>query len=311
MAALVRVLTAGVVLAVLSAACGSSGDTAPTTTAEAPPSTVASAAPSTTVAPITTVAPTTTMPESTTTVAPATALSATTAVDPPTWLGTRVLEIDVDGNVPPVPTPPELVDRRFRTSDLLPPPAHGFAATIHPVPGDVVARSTWHDGCPIAVDELAYVTVSFWGFDDLPHTGELVVNARLAGDIVDVFEQLYQARFPIEEMRVVAAWELDAPPTGDGNNTTSFVCRPTTGGTTWSQHAYGLAIDLNPFHNPYLRAGTVLPELAGAYLDREDIRPGMILEGDPAVEAFAAIGWRWGGAFRSLLDFMHFSANGR
>ena len=237
--------------------------------------------------------------------------SAGAAVDPPAWLGTRVLDVDDAGNAPPVPTPPELQDRRFRTVDLLPPPTDGFVATIGPVPADVLARSTWHAGCPIAADELAYLTVSFWGFDDLPHTGELVVNAEFADEIAGVFEQLFEARFPIEEMRVVAAEELDAPPTGDGNNTTSFVCRQTTGGTSWSQHAYGLAIDINPFHNPYGRDGRVLPELATAYLDRNDVRPGMVLDDDFAVAAFAAVGWGWGGDFRSLVDYMHFSANNR
>ena len=69
--------------------------------------------------------------------------------------------------------------------------------------------------------------------------------------------------------------ELDAPPTGDGNNTGSFVCRPTIGQTTFSQHAYGLAVDLNPFQNPYLKDDLVLPELSSAYLDRDD-RKGVI-----------------------------------
>lgn len=306
MAAHVRVLAAGVVLAVLTAACGTSGDTATTTIAEAAPSTIAQSTTTTTLAPTTT--PTTT---TTAVPAPTTTVSTTTAVDPPAWLGTRVLETDGDGNALPIPTPPELVDRRLRTVDLLPPPTGGFAATIGPVPDDILARSTWHDGCPIGVADLAYLTVSFWGFDDLPHTGELLVNARFADGVADVFEHLYEIQFPIEEMRVVAAEELDYPPTGDGNNTTSFVCRPTTGGTSWSQHAYGLAIDVNPFHNPYERDGWVLPELATAYLDRDVVRPGMVLEGDIAVAAFAAIGWRWGGDFRSLVDYMHFSANNR
>jgi len=318
MAAHVRVLAAGVVLAVLSAACGASGDTATTTTAETALSTVAQSTATITLAPTTTPTATTTAVPAPTTTVPAdsavsanTAESATTAVDPPGWLGTRVLETDGDGNALPTPTPPELRDRRFRTVDRLPPPTDGFEATIGPVPDEILARSTWHAGCPIEVEDLAYLTVSFWGFDDLSHTGELVVNARSADGVANVFEHLYEIQFPIEEMRVVAAEELDYPPTGDGNNTTSFVCRPTTGGTSWSQHAYGLAIDVNPFHNPYERDGWVLPELATAYLDRDDVRPGMVLEDDPAVAAFAAIGWGWGGDFRSLVDYMHFSADNR
>jgi hypothetical protein len=83
------------------------------------------------------------------------------------------------------------------------------------------------------------------------------------------------------------------------------------GSTGWSQHAYGLAIDLNPFQNPYVKGDLVLPELASAYVDRNSIRAGMIEPGDGVTNAFAAIGWGWGGSFQSLTDNMHFSANGR
>jgi hypothetical protein len=111
-------------------------------------------------------------------------------------------------------------------------------------------------------------------------------------------------------MRVITAEEIDAHPTGDGNDTTSFACRPAVGSASWSQHAFGLAIDINPFHNPYLKGDLVLPELASAYVDRENTRPGMITEGDVVTEAFADIGWGWGGNWSSLKDWMHFSLSG-
>ena len=105
--------------------------------------------------------------------------------------------------------------------------------------------------------------------------------------------------------------EIDAPPTGDGNTTTSFVCRPAVGSGSWSRHAFGLAIDVNPFHNPYLKGDLVLPELASAYVDRANVRPGMIVEGDVATQAFGDMGWGWGGRWNSLFDWMHFSDNNR
>ena len=179
------------------------------------------------------------------------------------------------------------------------------------MPGDVLARSTWSPDCPLGVEDLRYLTISFYGFDGRTHTGELIVHAGAANGLLTVFETLFENRFPIEEMRVVEAQELDLPPTGDGNNTTSFVCRTAVGSDSWSQHAFGLAVDLNPFHNPYAKGDLVLPELASAYLDRGRLLPGMILPGDPTVDAFAAIGWAWGGDWRSLKDFMHFSSNGR
>jgi hypothetical protein len=170
---------------------------------------------------------------------------------------------------------------------------------------------SWSPDCPVALADLRYLTVSFRGFDDRPHTGELVVAASVADDVVSVFRALYEEGFPIEEMRLPTTADLQAPPTGDGNNTASYVCRAARGQTSWSQHAYGLAVDVNPFHNPMVKRDLVLPELASAYADRTDVRPGMHVDGGPAVRAFARIGWTWGGTWRSSKDWMHFSENGR
>lgn len=217
-----------------------------------------------------------------------------------------------DGYGRVLPTPPELRDRRLPTVDLLPPPdGDRFASTVSDVPPDVAERSTWSPACPVDLGDLRYVTVPFRGFDGQAHTGELVVHASVAEDVVSVFRRLFAAGFPVEEMRVVAGEELDAPPTGDGNNTTAFVCRASRGSSSWSEHASGLAIDVNPFHNPYQRGDLVLPELASAYTDRGWRRPGMIEPGGVVVEAFASIGWTWGGDWRSATDPMHFSRSGR
>jgi hypothetical protein len=170
--------------------------------------------------------------------------------------------------------------------------------------------TTWGPGCPVRLADLRYLTLSFRGFDGQPHTGELVVNERAADQVVAVFARLYRARFPIEEMRLVTTADLHAHPTGDGNNTASFVCRAARNQTRWSAHAYGLAVDVNPFQNPYRRGDLVLPELGSAYLDRDRIRPGMIRAGDVVTTAFADIGWTWGGTWRSPTDLMHFSATG-
>jgi hypothetical protein len=203
------------------------------------------------------------------------------------------------------------VDRRLPTRDILPPPPDGtFASTVGPVPDDVLARSTWKPECPVPPAGLRYVTVSFRGFDGAAHTGELIVAAEVADDVVGVFGELYAAGFPIEEMRVVEPAELTAPPTGDDNNTTAFVCRPAVGLTRWSAHALGLAVDVNPFQNPYSKGDLVLPELASAYLDRSRQRPGMIYDGGPVVTAFERIGWQWGGRWTSPVDRHHFSRTG-
>lgn len=258
-----------------------------------------------------TAAPAPTAPATTTT----TGLPPTTAPNPyarPEWLGTRVLPRQADQHGVVLPTPPELENRGLETFDLLPRPAgEQFVWTIGPVPGEVAARSTWREECPVALDELAYITVSHWGFDESFHTGEMIVNGAWAEEIVEVFRQLHEARFPIEQMRVIRLEEIDAPPTGDGNDTSSFVCRPSVASGNWSRHAYGLAVDINPFHNPYFKGDLVLPELASFYANRDGGYPGVITSGDVAVTAFADIGWRWGGDWSTLKDYMHFSDNGR
>jgi hypothetical protein len=235
---------------------------------------------------------------------------------PPTWLGTRVLSRTATGYVAPQRTPRDLRERRFTLPDTLPAlPGRGFASAVaDPAPADVIARSTWSPACPVGADELAWVQLTFRGFDDARHTGELLVASRVADDVVQVFRSLWRADVPLEEMRITTAAELTAPPTGDGNNTGAFACRPVRGATSWSQHALGLAVDVDPFQNPYEREGdegrVVLPELATSYLDRDDVRPGMITPDGPVVRAFAAVGWQWGGDYRALKDYQHFSLTG-
>jgi hypothetical protein len=229
-------------------------------------------------------------------------------------VGASPLPVRPDGYGEIRPTPRELRTRRLRTVDVLPPPDDGrFHATVRPVTQAFVRRTdlAWAPGCPVELADLRRVTATFWGFDGRPHTGELVVNASVARDVVAVFRTVYLERFPIEEMRLVTQADLDAPPTGDGNNTAAYACRPAVGTTTWSAHAYGLAVDLNPFQNPYRRDDVVLPELASSYLDRSWRRPGMLFADGAVVDVFQRVGWTWGGTFRSVLDLHHFSANGR
>lgn len=236
----------------------------------------------------------------------------------PPWLGTRVLPRAADGFGQRLPTPDELVDRRLATPALpdsalpSPPDDGGFAASIGDVPHSVAARSTWHAGCPVTLAELRHLTVTFYGFDGRTHSGDLLVHQDVADDIVRAFAALHAARFPIEELRIISAAELSAPPTGDGNVTSAFVCRTTVGGSRWSDHSFGRAIDVNPFHNPYVRGDLVIPELASSYVDRKDVRPGMVIAGDAVTRAFADIGWSWGGDWTgAATDPMHFSATGR
>lgn len=112
-------------------------------------------------------------------------------------------------------------------------------------------------------------------------------------------------------MELPEAYGSDDDRLGFADDTSAFNCRFVTGTTTWSEHAYGRAIDLDPRENPQISGGKISPPAGRRFLDRTRWQPGMVHAGDKVVRAFAAIGWRWAGYWSSPRDYMHFSATGR
>jgi hypothetical protein len=170
---------------------------------------------------------------------------------------------------------------------------------------------SWHQGCPVPLRNLRLVRVTYVGFDGQAHGGRLVVHRRWAEDVLGVFRRLYARGFPIRRVRPVDRYGADDRASMRHDNTSAFNCRYVSGTTTWSQHAYGRAIDINPVENPYVVGSRVSPRRGRAFLDRSDVRAGMVVRGDVVWRAFRRIGWEWGGAWSSSKDYQHFSANGR
>jgi putative cell wall-binding protein len=195
-----------------------------------------------------------------------------------------------------------------------PRPDPPFAGTWRALPSSVrreMTGSSWRPGCPVALDDLALIEMTHWGFDGQVHHGRLVVGRGVAADVLASFERIYQARFPIERMRLVDEYGADDDRSMAANNTSAFNCRRVTGGTSWSEHSYGTAVDINPVQNPYVRGSTVAPTAGSRYLDRSDVRPGMIVRPGAVTTAFDRIGWGWGGDWSSVKDYQHFSRSGR
>ncbi|PYE53832.1 M15 family metallopeptidase [Deinococcus yavapaiensis] len=189
-----------------------------------------------------------------------------------------------------------------------------FDGTISKIDAATRARmtSSWHVGCPVSLERLRLLQLSYWGFDTKPHRGELVVHEEVASDVMAVMRALYEQRFPIEEMKLVDVYDGNDDKSMEANNTSAFNCRAVTGRPgVWSEHSYGRAIDINPVQNPYVRGRTVLPPSATAFENRARVRPGMIHANDRVVAAFTAIGWSWGGSWTSPKDYQHFSKSGR
>lgn len=182
-----------------------------------------------------------------------------------------------------------------------------LAPTIQAVTAADLGPS-WHPGCPIDPQHLRRVEVAYLGFDSQTHRGALIVNQDLAAEVVAIFDQLLQLRYPIDKIRTVDNYPgADDELSMEDNNTSAYNCRDIPGTGRWSQHAFGRAIDINPLLNPEIDAtGAVQPTNAAPYLDRNRTDPGVLHAGDPVVRLFTDRGWRWGGDWRTPKDYQHF-----
>jgi len=172
--------------------------------------------------------------------------------------------------------------------------------------------ASWRPGCPVAPDALRRVEVDHWGFDGVVHRGELVVHRSVADEVAWAFGELYAARFPIERIEPIDRFEGDDGASMAANNTSAFNGRRVAGSSTWSEHAFGTAIDLNPVQNPCVLAdGTVLPERGRPWVDRGQQAPGMIHPGGAVHRTFVGLGWGWGGDWADPKDHHHLSQTGR
>lgn len=195
----------------------------------------------------------------------------------------------------------------------------GANAAVGLVPDPVWARMvgySWTPGCPVGRSSLRYLTVNFWGFDGQRSRGAIVVNASIAGRTAAAFTRLYEQRFRIRQMKVMdSSWGHN--PKGPGaddyaamaaDNTSAFNCRYVGGEEArkvWSKHAYGTAIDVNDFENPYVdQQGRVYP--VAWFLTRRSPHAGVFSAPSSAsVQAFTGQGFRWGGTWKPP-DFQHF-----
>jgi hypothetical protein len=173
---------------------------------------------------------------------------------------------------------------------------------------------SWHaaHGCPQR-GELALLRLPYRDFEDRTQFGPMIVAKSVADRVAAIFQEIYDSgAFRISRIALVDDYGGDDDRSIAANNTSGFNCRTTEGGGV-SQHARGLAIDINPVQNPYVAHGVTEPE-AGKDFDAPAKRhPGMIgviVKGDVVYRAFAKRGWRWGGEWAHSKDYQHFSVNG-
>jgi hypothetical protein len=226
--------------------------------------------------------------------------------------GTRPLTTGSSPTATPQATPPSPPTVTSTRASAHIPPYHFSAVSLTPALRAQLRKTSWHPGCPVGLGQLRYLRIAYWGFDHRAHLGEMVAVASAAAALRRTFATLFAAKFPIRRMRLVDRYGGSDYASIQADNTSAFNCRDATGTTHWSQHAFGLAVDINPIENPYVYAnGTTTHAASRPYLDRSRVRPGMAVAGGTLVRAFDAVGWGWGGRWPLPTDYQHFSANGR
>lgn len=184
----------------------------------------------------------------------------------------------------------------------------GFCA--FPITSDIFARINGRSYRPndkITIDMLHYLKLRYIGFDGLEHEGEMIVNRIISKKTLRIFKRLYDKGYKIEKIRLIDEYGADDEKSMTDNNSSAFCFRTIANTETLSNHALGLAIDINPLYNPYIQNGRVLPAAAEKYADRNADFPHKITKNDYAVKIFKSYGFVWGGDWQNgSKDYQHF-----
>lgn len=163
----------------------------------------------------------------------------------------------------------------------------------------------------ISYADLRYVHIIHYDFDGNLAEGELICHNSIAEDLVEIFYDLYASEYQIEKVTLIENYNGDDTSSMADNNTSCFNYRVVDGTKSLSKHALGLAIDINPLYNPYIRydkkgGQTVSPIEGEAYADRTFSFPYKIDPDDLCYRLFTEHGFTWGGNWNSSKDYQHF-----
>lgn len=182
-----------------------------------------------------------------------------------------------------------------------------------PITDDVKERIyglSYKTDCTIPYEDLRYVSVLYYDFENQIQTGEIICNKAIAKDLVEIFYELYCNQYQIDKIRLVDEYNADDDLSCADNNTSCFNYRTVDGSNTLSKHAQGVAIDINPFQNPYVTYPNgkerISPAGSEPYADRNSGLSHMITEDDLCYKLFIEHGFTWGGHWKTLKDYQHF-----
>ena len=171
----------------------------------------------------------------------------------------------------------------------------------------MIGNSYPEEGAEIELSELRYLKLLYYDYNGRVRHGEMVCNKAIAADLIAIFKELYKAKYPLASVRLIDDFGGDDERSMAANNSSCFNYRQATNSSTkLSAHARGMAVDINPLQNPYVKGEEVLPESAQEYADRSVDFPHKITDEDLCCKLFRAHGFQWGGAWNSVKDYQHF-----
>lgn len=175
---------------------------------------------------------------------------------------------------------------------------------------DRINGLSYKEDCTVPYEDLRYVSVLYEDFNGETQSGEIICNKAIANDLLEIFYELYCSHYQIDKIRLIDEYEADDDLSCAANNTSCFNFRQVYGSNTLSKHALGLAIDINPFQNPYVTypdgVERISPSGSEPYADRTSGLPHMITEDDLCYRLFTEHGFTWGGHWKTLKDYQHF-----
>lgn len=189
--------------------------------------------------------------------------------------------------------------------------ADGFY--YEPLTEDVISRInglSYKENCTIPYEDLRYLSVLHYDFDRNVQSGEIICNQLIAEDLMEIFHELYENEYEIDKIRLIDEYQADDDLSCADNNSSCFNFRTVAGSSNLSNHAKGMAIDINPFQNPYITypdgVERISPAGSEPYADRTSGKEHMITENDLCYQLFTEHGFSWGGHWKSLKDYQHF-----
>ncbi len=207
---------------------------------------------------------------------------------------------------------PEIQPEEIVTSDL---PVFSINEISEDIEGRIIGLSfPDEEQSDILLSDLRYLKLSYYDFNGKINQGELICNKAIAEDLLDIFEKLFEANYPIEKISLIDDYNADDESSMRANNTSCFCYRKVSGSDKLSNHSLGLAIDINPLYNPYVKERKdgslfIQPETGAPFVDRNQDNPYFIKDGDLCLTLFREHGFTWGGDYHSLKDYQHFEKN--